>query len=79
MVAFRDGTLAIIEVKSRRSTEFGDPLEAISSEKQMRVRRAAHDLLAAPHGMLAELRITRVRFDAASVLGTQVEILKDAF
>ena len=79
MVAFREGTLAVIEVKSRRSCEFGDPLESISPEKQLRVRRAAHDLVESPGGELEGLRITRVRFDAASVLGTRVEILEDAF
>ncbi len=79
MVAFRDGILAVVEVKSRRTNDFGDPFESISPEKQVRVRRAAQDLLESGDGALAGLRITRVRFDAASVLGAQVEILEDAF
>ena len=79
MVAFRDGVLAVIEVKARHSRDFGDPLEAISPEKQIRVRRATEDLLKSGGEMLAGLRIVRVRFDAASVLGARVEILEDAF
>ena len=79
MVAFRDGILAVVEVKSRHSCDFGDPLEAISPEKQMRVRRAAQDLLETGDGVLAGLRIIRVRFDAASVLGRQIEMVEDAF
>ena len=79
MVAFRDGVLAIVEVKSRRTGDFGDPFEAISPAKQVRVRRATHDFLESQSGAFTGLRIIRVRFDAASVLGTQVEILEDAF
>ena len=79
MVVYRDGILAIIEVKSRRTRDFGDPFESISPEKQRRVRRTAQDLVASANGALDGLRITRIRFDAASVLGTDVEILEDAF
>ena len=79
VVAFRDGVLAVVEVKARRSNDFGDPLESISPAKQLRVRRATHELLESESDVLSKLRITRVRFDAASVLGTRVEVLEDAF
>ena len=79
MVAFRGGVLAVVEVKTRRSSEFGDPLESISPAKQLRVRRATNDLLESQSELLQMLRITRVRFDAASVLGIRVEVLEDAF
>ena len=75
VVAYRAGVLAVVEVKARRSNAFGDPLESISPAKQLRVRRATQDFLES----LSEVRITRVRFDAASVLGTRVEVLEDAF
>lgn len=79
VVAFRDGVLAVVEVKARRSDGFGDPLESISPAKQLRVRRATSDLLESQGASLRGLRITRVRYDAASVLGSRVEVLEDAF
>jgi len=79
VVAFRDGVLAVVEVKARRSSDFGDPLESISPAKQLRVRRATQHLLESQSEVLQTLRITRVRFDAARVLGTHIDVVEDAF
>ena len=79
VVAFRDGVLAVVEVKARRSSDFGDPLESISPAKQLRVRRATQDLLESLGGELEGLRVRQVRFDAASVLGTHINVVEDAF
>ena len=42
VIAVRGGTLAIVEVKSRSSEVFGDPLESVSKEKIRLLRRAAN-------------------------------------
>jgi len=70
--------LVVCEVKARASVAFGTPAEAVTSVKQLRLRRATAALL-------AELRtnksqnIRHVRFDVACVLGSQLEIVMDAF
>ena len=63
LIAFRDGILAFVEVKSRFGTGFGAPLEAITPKKRMEVGRAAA-------GWLLENELpagTVVRFDAIGV------------
>jgi len=40
IVAWRDGVLAVCEVKARRNADFGDPFEAITPHKVLRLRRA---------------------------------------
>lgn len=41
IIAERDGTIAVCEVKTRRSTKFGTPLEAVTPDKLQRLRRLA--------------------------------------
>ena len=72
IVAWRDGVLVVCEVKARRSTNFGDPFEAITPAKMQRLRRATAAFVAARPSPL--LRIDQIRFDAASVIGARVEV-----
>ena len=72
VVAWRDGVLAVCEVKARRSTNFGDPFEAITPAKMQRLRRATAAFVAARPSPLP--RIDQIRFDAASVIGARVEV-----
>ena len=78
VVAVIGDQLVVCEVKARASVAFGTPAEAITTTKQLRIRRATAKLL-------VELRSNRsvtirhVRFDVACVLGTQLEMLTDAF
>jgi putative endonuclease len=46
IVARRGRTIVVCEVKARRRTDHGDPLEAVGPEKARRVRRAAETWLA---------------------------------
>jgi putative endonuclease len=81
----RDGELDLIvragrvyvfcEVKSRTSTAFGAPVEAVTSDKQQRLRRLAARWLEDD----APLRPTEIRFDVASVLGGEIDVLQGAF
>lgn len=64
LVARRGETIAIVEVKTRRSLVAGHPLEAVTPVKLARLRRlAGHWAAAHPE------QIGRLRLDAISVLG----------
>ncbi|MBV8303359.1 MAG: YraN family protein [Acidimicrobiia bacterium] len=74
LIVRRGRTFVFCEVKTRTSTAFGAPVEAVTRTKQMRLRRlAARWLDDNP------VRATDIRFDVASVLGGEVEILQGAF
>lgn len=74
VVAFRDGVVAVCEVKARATSAYGDPLEAMTDLKIMRVRRAGFEFVRRE----CPGRV-RVRFDMASVLGTELTVHVDAF
>jgi putative endonuclease len=67
-------TFVFCEVKSRTSTRFGAPVEAITRQKQARLR-----VLAARWLEESPVPAREIRFDVASVLGDAVEILQGAF
>lgn len=78
-IVARDGdVLVVIEVKSRTSTAYGEPAEAVTYRKQRKLRElAAHYLREHPHR-------GPVRFDVISVLFPkrgfpQLEHLRGAF
>ena len=71
----RSGRMYVFcEVKTRTTDAFGIPAEAVTRAKQDRLRRlAARWLDEAP------LRPREIRFDVASVLAGQIEVLEGAF
>ena len=81
----RDGELDLVvrkgrafvfcEVKTRTSVAYGAPVEAVTRAKQVRLRHLAARWLADHAG----IRATEIRFDVASVLAGQVEIVQGAF
>jgi putative endonuclease len=77
VVAARGDTLVFCEVKTRASTRFGAPVEAVTAAKQRRLRMLAARWLA-DH----DLRRRTLRFDVASVTRASdgqlaVEVLED--
>ncbi len=62
------------EVKTRSSEAFGAPAEAVGRVKQNRIRHLAAQWLSE-----ATVRAVGIRFDVASVLGGEVEVLEGAF
>lgn len=72
------GLVVFCEVKSRRSTRFGAPYEAVTATKQARIHRLGMQ-------WLREHRHQRVdvRFDVASVMvmqsGPEIDVIKGAF
>ncbi len=73
VVARRGRTTIFCEVKTRTSTAFGAPAEAVTPAKQARLRRLAIRWLAATRWR------GPVRFDVASVLDGQLELIEAAF
>ena len=79
IVAEVAGWWVAVEVKTRRGRGFGDPFEAISRRRLLRLHRLARAWAAEHPG---EGRPDRWRVDAVSVLipaggGLKIEILKD--
>jgi putative endonuclease len=64
-----------VEVKEKKGTRFGDPLEMITPEKQRRLRRAA----AAWLGSRPELAGLSVGFDVIAVRDGRVQRIPQAF
>jgi len=64
IVCWQDRTLVFVEVKTRRSVQFGSPEESITPRKKEHLRKAAMAFLNAnPPGAFKEMR-----FDIISIL-----------
>lgn len=83
-IVARDGTtLVFVEVKTRSSTAFGDPAEAVGVVKAARIRRLAQQWLEL-HRTPDQRYWPQVRFDVVSVVrcapgGPAVRHLRGAF
>jgi putative endonuclease len=75
LIARRGRELRFVEVKEKRGPAYGDPVDAVTPEKQRRVRRAADTWLAAR----PELDGLVVGFDVVAVQEGRLERLGDAF
>jgi len=75
LVVGRAREVVFCEVKTRSSTRFGEPAEAVTQTKQARLRRLAAAWLGAAGGR----RAATVRFDVASVRDGVVTVLERAF
>jgi putative endonuclease len=76
LIVRKGPTLVVCEVKSRKSERFGAPVEAVTRQKQLRIRRLTARWLA---GAVPRVHPRTIRFDVASVRGTEVEILEGVF
>jgi len=78
LIARQGKTLVIIEVKTRKSTRFGSPQEAVSAAKQTKLRRLADYYLKGKR-----LSGIPVRFDVVAITlmdqSPQIEIIANAF
>jgi len=74
LIVCRGRTYVFCEVKTRTSVAFGAPVEAVTRVKQNRLRHLATLWLADN-----PRRATDIRFDVASVMGDEVEVLEGAF
>jgi len=76
LVVWHGGKLAIVEVKTRDTAEFGEPERAVDSEKQLHLTRAARD-----YARRAGVEWQHVRFDIVAVTLSPLRIAwqRDAF
>jgi putative endonuclease len=74
----KDDTLVFVEVKLRRGTGFGDPLEAVTPRKQKALRSLAEHYLSD-----REPEFDTLRFDVVGILAGQDKLrihhVEDAF
>ncbi len=75
LIVRRGSTLRFVEVKEKRGTRFGDPLEMITPEKRRRLRRAAEAWL----GARPELARLVIGFDVIAVRDGRVQRIPQAF
>lgn len=74
LIVRRDDTIVFCEVKTRSSTRYGHPAEAVTASKQRRIRQLAL-LWARSRGEAA----APMRFDVAVVVAGRVEVIRGAF
>lgn len=75
LVCADEQTLVFVEVKTRSSLAFGHPAEAVTAEKQARLRRLAGRWIDAHRST----RRPNLRFDVVAVLPDSVDVIEDAF
>jgi putative endonuclease len=75
LIVRRGRALRFVEVKEKKGTRFGDPLEMLTAEKQRRLRRAA----AAWLEKRPELSGLTVGFDVIAVRGDRLQRIPQAF
>ena len=77
IVAYRDATIVVVEVKTRRNVDFAYPEEAVTEKKVRNMVRAADAYM-----RMFELDFD-VRFDVVSIVGKEppfeIEHIEDAF
>ncbi len=74
IIAFEKETLAFIEVKTRRSRDFGEPWEFVDWHKQQILRRTAEEFI-----FDYDMGQYAYRFDIVSVIGKEATLFRNAF
>ena len=77
LVAWDGPTLVVVEVKTRASTDFGLPEEAVNSAKRSSLSRTA-----ARYAREADIPVSQLRFDIVSVVlkaRPEIDHIRDAF
>jgi putative endonuclease len=74
-IVARDGeTLVFVEVRSRRSDQYGSALDAVGVRKQQKVSRVAMLYIA-----WKRPRFDQARFDVVAITGGKIALIKDAW
>ncbi|MFH1132818.1 MAG: YraN family protein [Pseudomonadota bacterium] len=77
IVAEENGVLCVVEVRSRKSRDFGDPLETVDWKKRTRLIRATQHLLA-----VRGWEDRQMRFDVVGIVyqpKLEISLVRDAF
>lgn len=78
IIARHHDSLVFIEVKARKSAEFGNPKYAVTRQKQVRLARAALYYLKSTRQMNQKARFDVVAIDYESG-SSHIELIKNAF
>jgi putative endonuclease len=79
LIAFEGQTLVFVEVKTRRSREYGDPAEFVDWKKQQRLRMAAEDFIARCDLCEYTYRFDIVTVVAPATVREEVSLFRNAF
>ncbi|HKR80621.1 MAG TPA: YraN family protein [Nitrospira sp.] len=79
LVAEDGQTLVFIEVKARRSGEFGGAIHAVHRQKQQKLARLASQFLAQRHWMERSCRFDVLLLQATETAELRVEHIQNAF
>jgi putative endonuclease len=79
IVAYDGTILAFIEVKSRRSTRYGSPGEAVDRNKQKKLIRTALAYIAKNKTFYSQIRFDVVEVIIGDKEVKQIRLIKDAF
>jgi putative endonuclease len=74
LVVTGHGAIVFAEVKTRSSTRYGVPAEAVGPVKQRRLRALAAQFLRDHPGVRG-----RIRFDVVAILGGRLQVIEAAF
>lgn len=74
VVCYDGDVLVFVEVKTRSTLAFGDPLEAIDRRKVQKYRKMAEEYI-----VRHRLFDKDVRFDAVGIVGNSINYVPDAF
>ena len=74
LVVRRGAEVVFCEVKSRSTTMFGAPQEAVTHDKRQRIRHLAARWIDG-----SRFRPAQIRFDVAAVLDDELEVIEGAF
>lgn len=74
LVVRKQRTIVFCEVKTRTTTAFGLPQEAVTHDKRQRIRQLAAKWLEE-----SPVRARQIRFDVAAVLDGRLEMIEGAF
>jgi putative endonuclease len=76
IVARDGGTIVFVEVKYRKDTKAGHPLEAVNFQKQRQICKTALFYL---NQNKINPETTPIRFDVIGILGTEITHIENAF
>ena len=79
LILRQDETLVFVEVKLRRGTGYGDPLEAVTPRKQATIRVVAEQYLAEEEPGFSEVRFDVIGILADNESAPRIQHIKDAF
>ncbi len=74
IIARDGGYLVFVEVKTRTSRIFGDPMDAITADKKRHIIRSALFYM-----KQNRVQDKKIRFDVLGIVGEEVKLVKNAF